>query len=166
MYVGAVVVMIILGYLYTSLVKAPETEEIVTEAVKEVEVVEPAEVVHPIPGKNDLASTSWRWLRTESATGTVISQPRSNKPFILRFADHDSMGSQTDCNTMTGSFTHDDIALTFGQLASTKMFCEDSQEMEYGAQLQAVHEHAILNNMLLLSLNDGGGIMFFVKMAE
>lgn len=165
MYVGAVVTIIILGYLYTSLVKAPNTEEVTAEEIEEVTVTEPIEEIHPTPGENDLASTSWRWLRTESATGTVFSQPRSSKPFILRFADHDSMGSQTDCNSIAGSYTHEDVALTFGQLASTKMFCEGSQETEYSAQLQEVNEHAILNNMLLLSMSDNAGIMFFVRVS-
>lgn len=166
MYIGAVVAMIILGYLYTSLVAAPDEVKTAEEVAAEVTVSEPVEELHPIPGKNDLASTTWRWLRTESATGTVISEPKSNKPFLLSFADHDSMGSQTDCNSLAGSYTHGDVTLTFGQLASTKMFCEGSQELEYSAQLQAVHEHAILNNMLLLSLKDDGGMMFFVKMSE
>ncbi len=167
MYVGAVVVMIILGYLYTSLVKSHEVEEVLPQQeISEVVTTESEEEVHPVAGQNDLAATTWRWLRTESATGTVISKPKSSKPFILSFADHDSMGSQTDCNSIAGSYTHEDLALTFGQLASTKMFCEDSQEMEYSAQLQAVHEHAILNNMLLLSLRDDGGIMYFVKITD
>ena len=165
-YLGAVIVIIILGYLYTTIVK---TSKEVAEPV--VEVAMPAEEasvseVHPVPGKNDLHGTDWRWLRTENATGTIISEPLADKPFVLSFADDDSMGSQTDCNTFAGSYKHEDVALTFGTLAATKMFCEGSQEQEYAAQLQQVNEHAILNNMLLLSLGESGGMMFFVKVAQ
>ena len=168
-YLGAVVAITILGFLYTTLDKSPDTTEVVTETqippLTPVEIVEePVPVV--TPGSNDLLNTSWRWLRTENATGTVISQPLRSKPFILSFADGDSMGSQTDCNNIAGSYIHGDTTLTFGSMVSTKMFCEDSQEMEYMSQLQLVTEHAILNNMLLLSMSNNEGIMFFVKVTE
>ena len=76
------------------------------------------------------------------------------------------MGSQTDCNNIAGSYTHADKALTFGTLVSTKMFCEDSQEAEYVDQLEQVTEHATLNNMLLLSMSDSAGIMYFVQVTD
>lgn len=167
-YLGAVVVITILGFLYTSVVKAPDTKQVVPEVVVTEEVTPQDTETEAVstPSENNLLNTSWRWLRTENATGTIINQPLRDKPFILSFADSDSMGSQTDCNSLAGSYLKTDSALSFGPLVSTKMFCEDSQETEYVTQLQLVTEHAILNNMLLLSMGDNRGIMFFVKVTE
>ncbi len=165
-YLGAVITITVLGYLYTTMVKAPSEIEVAAIEMPAVIVEKPVTEENLVSGMNDLHNTSWRWLRTENATGTIISEPVSDKPFILNFADDDSMGSQTDCNSLAGSYTHADSSLIFGSLMSTKMFCEASQEQVYVAQLQAVSEYAILNNMLLLSLKENTGMMYFVKVSQ
>lgn len=166
-YIGAVVTITILGFLYTTLDKPAEISEVVAEvATTTITEIAPEPETVSAAGENDLLNTSWRWLRTENATGTVITQPLRSKPFILSFADGDSMGSQTDCNSIAGSYVHEGAALSFGPPVSTKMFCEESQEVEYMNQLNQVTGHAILNNMLLLSMNENAGIMYFVKVTE
>ncbi len=113
--------------------------------------------------KYPLIDTNWRWLRTESATGTIVSEPLSSAPFLLKLSADTTMSSQTDCNTINGSFTQSADELIFGPLMSTKMFCENSIENEYVEQLSLVESYSITDNMLRLNLSNESGTMFFVR---
>ncbi len=177
-YVVALVVIIVFTYLYTSDVMAPKDESNTSANVfipsdnsvssttsdfrtAEGELVSMEETVAAeLP--NSLSSTNWRWLRTEDTTGAILLEPR-DKPFILRFGASDSMGSETDCNTIGGEFMVEGNSLTFDKLLSTKMYCENSLEESYTSQLLKVSDYLLTNNMLKLSSTDNSETMFFVR---
>lgn len=171
-YYAAAVIAIIIGvYLYTSVAEAPHKE---TKAEVETATSTPISPTTPVVEgtiestvvSNALASTTWRWLRTEDAKGTLVAQPKTDRPFVLSFQGDTSMGSQTDCNSLGGSYTTEGNALTFGPLMMTKMFCEDSQEQIYADQLSQVVAFTLINNMLRLSLGTASGTMYFVQVAQ
>lgn len=56
--------------------------------------------------------------------------------FEVRFAGETVQGT-TDCNGFSGSYSVEDTALSFGPFASTKMYCEDSQEDVFIAGMQS-----------------------------
>jgi heat shock protein HslJ len=176
-YIGAVILITLAAYLYTSVVEAPhapdnqevetinESTNLVEESTSTISSTENqlAKPTTTIP--ISLIGTSWRWLRTENATGTIASEPKSDKLFILRFGEANSMGSKTDCNTIGGSYEITGDQLTFGPLMSTLMFCENSKETEYSAALAQVNSYFLVDNTLRLILDDGG-TMFFVRTAQ
>ena len=174
-YILAVVAITLAAYLYTSIAEAPHDEvkapiENVESTVPTSTVVETTTPASSTPELNfpittTLVGTSWRWLRTESATGTIASEPKSDKAFVLNFATETNMGSKTDCNTIGGSYLTEGNKLTFGPLMSTLMFCENSKEAEYSAALAEVNSYFLVDNTLRLILNDGG-TMFFVRTAQ
>ncbi len=128
---------------------APTLEEVISDATD--------------TKKYTLTDVNWRWLRTESATGTIISEPETAIPFVLRLSNDNSMSSQTDCNNVAGTFEKNDNKLVFGPLMSTKMYCENSKEFEYTEQLSSVDSYTIIDNTLRLTLSNETGTMFFVR---
>jgi heat shock protein HslJ len=170
-YIGAVIAITLAAYLYTSIAEAPHSEESQseqnTESTATTSPTSPAtstpELSFPIT--TTLVGTSWRWLRTENATGTIASEPKSDKAFVLNFTTDTNMGSKTDCNTIGGSYVTEENKLTFGPLMSTLMFCENSKETEYSAALAQVNSYFLVDNTLRLILDDGG-TMFFVRTTQ
>lgn len=110
---------------------------------------------------NPLADTSWEWVETVYADETVTTPRRANT-FILNFVDQQRMSALTDCNNMMGSYELDtDQTLRFSELASTMMYCEDSQEEEFAGALQATERWRIIDDQLVLSLEDEEGSIIF-----
>ena len=171
-YAAAVLVVIVGVYLYTSVAEAPlhdttvKEESVATTSAAAPRPLVTESAVETLVVTNALASTTWRWLRTEDTTGTRVAEPKSERPFVLTFQGEGSMGSQTDCNSVGGSYTTEGNALAFGPLMSTKMFCEDSQEQVYTDQLSQVVAFTLTNNMLRLSLATSSGTMFFVQVTQ
>jgi len=170
-YIGAVISITLAAYLYTSIAEAPHSEEstpvqsVSTSTIEELATSSTSTPQLDFPITTTLVGTSWRWLRTENATGTIASEPKSDKAFVLNFATETNMGSKTDCNTIGGSYVTERNKLTFGPLMSTLMFCENSKEAEYSAALTQVHSYFLVDNTLRLILDDGG-TMFFVRVAQ
>jgi heat shock protein HslJ len=184
-YAGAVLLITVMVYLYTSEANAPQNAvnadddyihsdlDSNTESnINAPTEVPPIDTVEPKPTKtepgevmanNSLINTSWRWLRTENATGTITIEPKNSKPFVLRFTASSTITSQTDCNSIGGEFTQNNFTLSFGPLMSTLMYCEGSKEAEYSQNLSAVQSYEIVDNTLRLFLKDNSGTMFFVR---
>ncbi len=91
------------------------------------------------PSRMNLEMKSWEWLRTTYADGRVIT-PKKEGVFSVAFSRAEkSFSVRTDCNSMGGSYmTGADGALTLGEMFSTKMYCEGSQEMDFAQALQEV----------------------------
>jgi heat shock protein HslJ len=95
------------------------------------------------PEELSLTTKEWEW------TG-------ANKPglFILSFNDDTRFSAKTDCNNMGGRYTLDGNSLTFGDMYSTLMYCEGSQESEFSALLGKVTGY---------KLTDKGGLVLSSK---
>ncbi len=96
-----------------TLLQFPEIEKVVFDKAPE--------------GKPSLSAKEWEW------TG-------AKKPglFILSFNDDTRFSAKTDCNNMGGEYKLDGKSLTFGDMYSTLMYCEGSQESEFSALLGKV----------------------------
>lgn len=105
--------------------------------------------------------TQWGWLRTDGQGRNILSNPPINSPFVLTFTNETSMDSATDCNQIGGSYQLDGSTLSFGDLYSTKMYCEGSLENEYRQQLESVETFVIDDTTLYLYLAEEAGVMVF-----
>jgi heat shock protein HslJ len=191
-YAAAVLIITVLVYLYTSEAQAPQAtsssnnsdsfihtkteieansnqpiesgveEESATDEQDLLPKTDPVETIY----NNSITDINWRWLRTENATGTIILEPKNSRPFILVLTASGTINSQTDCNTISGSFTQNNTLLSLGLLMSTKMYCEDSKEAEYSQNLSKVESFTIVDNTLRLFLSDNLGTMFFVRIKK
>lgn len=182
-YIAIVVIITLLAYLYTTVVNAPESNSTVAETPIE-QVVEsdsgaevPAETMPEVdPGviSNSepanpvlLPNTSWRWNYTEAADESLLTLPKKPEAFVLSFDDAGRASSQTDCNSLGGTYTLSGDKLSFGAMMSTKMFCEDSDEIVYGEQLSLVESVDLtLPTSMRLVLKGGAGVMVFTQITE
>lgn len=182
-YIAIVVIITFLAYLYTTVVNAPEANPVVTETPNEqaVEVESEAEVpaeampeVDPgVISNNEpakpvlLPNTSWRWDYTEATDESLLTLPKKPEAFVLAFDDAGRASSQTDCNSLGGTYTLSGDKLNFGAMMSTKMFCEDSDEVVYGEQLSLVESVDLtLPTSMRLMLKGGAGTMVFTQIIE
>lgn len=104
----------------------------------------------------------YQWEKTVHADGTEVV-PTNPEAFTLTFAvTRISLG--TDCNTGSAEFTPptgSSTALTFGPIASTKMFCESVEEGPYFAMVAQVTAFTELaDGDLTLTLADGSTMYF------
>lgn len=76
-------------------------------------------------------SGTYIWVETVKDDQTLV--PKKPGVFALTFSEGTLSGT-TDCNGFSGSYTREGDSLSIGALAMTKMFCEDSQEMEFTQQ--------------------------------
>lgn len=115
-----------------------------------------------IPEPASLIKTSWKWVKTTTTKNGIIT-PKQKDLFVLTFQSG-SFSSGTDCNTLGGSYVVGKGTLSFKNIVSTLMFCDGSQEGEYGAMLGSVESYTInTKGELLLTLSDGAGVMTFTK---
>jgi heat shock protein HslJ/membrane-bound inhibitor of C-type lysozyme len=84
----------------------------------------------------DLRDQTWLWKETVSATGST-TKPRSTQAFTITFRANGTLEGTTDCNRFGGSYTVAGNAIRTGPLASTKMYCEGSQETEFTSILSS-----------------------------
>ena len=114
------------------------------------------------PSRMTLDMKTWIW---ESA---LYNDEREVKPktvgdFTLTFdIEEKRFSAETDCNSMSGSYTVQNGQITFGEIAMTKMFCEGSQETEFAELLQNTSGyHFTSRGQLILDLKfDSGTVMF------
>lgn len=116
--------------------------------------------------KNNLQGT-WQWVETRPAPdGEENPQPKSDK-FSLRFSNELRVSGTTDCNNFMGSYSAEGDSLEFGPLASTLMFCLDSQESEFHQLLAATMSYSFdVDGSLLLILDQNKGTLVFAPIDE
>ncbi|WP_339611607.1 META domain-containing protein [uncultured Planktosalinus sp.] len=62
---------------------------------------------------------------------TVLEKEYASKNLVLGFdALNKAMNATTECNTLFGSYTIDLYAINFGDIASTKKYCEGKMDAE------------------------------------
>ena len=89
----------------------------------------------------DLTQYKWIWKETHNGVGPdSLSSgkitPRRTGAFTITFSKDGKVSGTTDCNGFGGTYTLNGGELSFGPLASTLMFCENSQESEFLAMLK------------------------------
>jgi heat shock protein HslJ len=140
-----------------------ETEVTVTRGRKTLFVGQ-SEGAYVAPGGTEASSTTtvatssealsgtWLWVETVKDDKTII--PKKPGVFSITFVDGTISGT-TDCNGFSGQYTKEGDSLTIGALATTKMFCEGSQEMEFTQQFIGSLTAAQSGTTLTLTHSDG-----------
>jgi heat shock protein HslJ len=76
----------------------------------------------------------WTWVKTTYNNDTELV-PQQADAFTLTFTNAGSVSATTDCNAMSGTYAVTENQISFGPMAATRMFCQDSQEQEFAAML-------------------------------
>jgi heat shock protein HslJ len=110
---------------------------------------------------------AWQAINIAAPAGTMAAPTGGTAP-TLAF-EGDTAAGNTSCNRYFGSYELDGSSMTFGQLASTEMFCADpgamEQETAYLAALQTVDSWAIDGETLTLSSN-GAPVLEYVAISQ
>ena len=94
-----------------------------------------------------LEGTEWV-LETMNSTG-VISLDDNN--VTLKLDETGKISGKGSCNSFFGSYKTDGSALSFGEIGSTKMMCDDMQiETDYFAALKKTDKYEIKSGKLNL----------------
>jgi heat shock protein HslJ len=114
--------------------------------------------------KTDIYSGTWVWEKTIMNDDTTI-MPNQAEAFTLTFVIGGRVSGETDCNGFTGNFAiTQDGSITFNQLASTEMFCQDSQENIFLDEIQNVDRYLFdKSGNLVLNLKFDSGSIYFKK---
>jgi heat shock protein HslJ len=102
------------------------------------------------------------WQKTTASDGTVVTPSVANTFSLLFDGPRITLG--TDCNTGSSEITlptGTSTAMSFGAVASTKKFCESSEEGPYFDMIMAVREYAEDDDgTLTFTLSDGREMVF------
>lgn len=113
------------------------------------------------PSRMTLPMQEWKWIKTTYNDDKEVF-PMKKDAFLATFTNEGKVSFKTDCNSMNAEYTTITDTLSFGPIASTKMFCEGSQETEFGAMLKDVEKFSFTSRgELILSLKKDGGTMLF-----
>jgi heat shock protein HslJ len=124
------------------------------------------EVVQNFEGEADpkrmtLDMTTWRWIRTTYNNDTEIL-PRTENKFTLTFKKDKTFSATTDCNSIGGEYIVEGNKITFGQMISTMMYCEGSQEGDFAKMLTETQTFLFTSKgELVLGLKNDSGSMIF-----
>lgn len=136
---------------------------------KSTEIVDDTDLTPVADDSNsvdDLTVNSWMWKETQMGNDDMVT-PKNPSQFVLTFMDDGTFGTTTDCNSGSGSYTSsDDGSLTLGQVATTQMFCEGSQETEYYKELGDVASYVLEGGNLYMSMKMDAGIMEFTPVSN
>lgn len=109
----------------------------------------------------DLTTKKWTWEKTVYADDTEL-KPSKKDAFTLTFKKDGNVSMSTDCNGGAGTFTISGATLTFGSIASTKMYCEDSQENVFYNLINQTNGYSMnTKGELIFNLKDEKGSMYF-----
>ncbi len=124
------------------------------------------EVVQDFLGEADpdgmsLEMKPWTWVRTTYANDS-IAEPKKADAFTMTFTHDGSVSVTTDCNAMSGTYALEGKQITFGPMAATMMYCEDSQEAVFSKMLSEVHSYFFTaKGELVFDLKfDSGSVVF------
>lgn len=122
------------------------------------------EVVQNFEGEADpkvmkLDMNVWNWQSV--TTGGVKTVPKKAGVFTLTFKKDGTFGASTDCNGIGGNYTVTGTKIVFSNMVSTLMYCEGSQEGEYGAIFANASSFTFTSRgELIFTLKNGGSAVF------
>jgi heat shock protein HslJ len=109
-----------------------------------------------------VVSNVWKWQGIIMSDDTTIV-PAKPDVFTLTFTEDGKVSGTTDCNSFSGTYAiGEDGLITWGAMASTKMFCENSQEAVFLDKIANVDRVFFdeAGNLILLLKFDSGAIVF------
>lgn len=162
----ALLALAVIGYvLYDSKAKERQGADIPAHEAAQVEQAGNEFVVPDEPaaqGDTVEAGSSWQWQRSTDADGTV-TEAKDPARFVLTFNADGTFSSTSDCNALRGTLALDEEIVSMGAIASTKMFCEGSQEDAYRRDLELVASGRVTGDTLTLVQIKDAGTMTFVR---
>lgn len=124
------------------------------------------EVVQDFPGEADVSRMkldmkTWVWISALYNDGKKV-EPKKQGKFTVTFSIDGKVSGTTDCNSFGGSYTVTENRISFGDMFSTKMYCESSQEGDFMNLLRdATSFHFTSRGELILDLKfDSGSVTF------
>jgi heat shock protein HslJ len=112
------------------------------------------------PARMTLGMKKWNWISV-TRTGQKMT-PQEAQKFTLTFEPENTFSATTDCNSMSGSYAARGTVLTFSKIASTKMYCDDSQEADFLEVLETSDTYYFTSRgELILNLSANGGTAVF-----
>lgn len=129
----------------------------------DLKIKQDSKALHNFEGEDDaswmtLSMKRWIWINVHYADGREVF-PKKPNIFTLTFSNDHTFSATTDCNSMIGNFEVANDAISFGPVAATKMFCENSQEMVFALILERAKKfHFTLNGELILELEGGSAV--------
>lgn len=99
----------------------------------------------------------WGWITTKYTNGKEM-KPRDTKRFTLTFKSDGTFSAQTDCNSIGGKYTTKGQNIVLGQMMTTMMYCDGSQESEYSKMLGDIESYSFTSRgELVFTLKQGSG---------
>lgn len=113
------------------------------------------------PLRMSLTMKVWTWISAIYSDGRRI-EPNQAEIFTLTFSDDGHFSAKTDCNSMSGGYVIKENTIVFRSIETTLMYCEGSQEAEFGALLKNTQlYHFTSRGELVLNLKfDSGTVVF------
>jgi len=101
------------------------------------------------------------WVVTELSAGGSSAAPSPGTVLTAIF-DGETVGGDAGCNNFTGGYEVSGDSISFGPLATTRMFCEESMDQEgvYLALLQSADSFDVDGAVLRLS-HDGTTVITY-----
>lgn len=108
---------------------------------------------------NELINQEWIWV--SAIRGGEEINPNQTDSFSINFQSDGLIRGTTDCNSFSADYSLDGNKVILGPLASTKMFCQNSQEQVFIDLISGINNFVIEDNSLVL--NSTTSSMFFQK---
>jgi len=113
------------------------------------------------PARMALNMKTWEWTNTIYNNDTEV-KPLSDKKFTLTLNKDNTFSATTDCNGVGGKYVVDGNKITFSKMASTLMYCENSQEADFTKMLSETQNYLFTSKgQLVFTLNFDSGSVFF-----
>lgn len=148
-------------------VAAPPSRGMSRQLILDGETLQFGEVAIDFEGEADparmtLGMKGWTWVRAQDSDG-LVTTPRQPDRFSLTLSPDGTFSATTDCNGVRGSYTAHEDSIAFGSdMASTRMFCEGSQEAIFVSLLREVQRyHFTSRGELIFDLKSDGGVIVF-----
>jgi len=118
----------------------------------------------PIAPASAIQGKTWTWVNLVERTGASTS-PKKADAFSITLGTDGNLVGKTDCNGFFGSYQiGSDGVFTVGQLGSTLMFCEGSQEQVFTNAISKVQSYNLdAQGNLVLTLEGNVAKMTFKK---
>jgi len=106
---------------------------------------------------NEKPATGTMWYLKKIHMPSGVQEIKAGSDVFLRFdTEKTSAGGKGGCNSYGSDYTINGDNISFKNIFSTKMFCENFQQQEdnFFKQLQQVNKYVIKDGQLLLYLNN------------
>lgn len=111
--------------------------------------------------REELEGTTWQWKETQYNNDEIVT-PDEPESFILSFLEEGRFTATTDCNGLSGNYTVTETSIDLGEIVSTKMFCEGSQEDIFKEMLSRSNDYIVTGEgeLALMLEMDSGSVIF------